>query len=513
MKLITPTKSKSSKGLYKYNKFNDLRFLSKRKKLYSYFKSRQRTSTVFNSTSAIEIDDVNDDVDVDPFTLIEHYDHVDVDDPFTLTEHYDDDIPVEFAPTIENDGSNDDFTTLDNNSTDDNAVLPSITITEECAPIEEDGSNDDINNINNNDILDFIDESDRLRPLLVQKFQDAGLVNFLMSKIGGSLSTKAANSVLLRTIKCLQWIFHHKKKYHLLPNKLFITLTTLIKKDYKLLSDYVSFLEVQLLLKSSTIVGVLSELVKTATWFVLFYQSTNASFQMDQSQLVGFLAVIKALRKNYRKEMVAIKTSATISTITYNMELPEASSSLEQLHKLQDAINDRLTWFNFLVQQCSKYSPIEVFDKSTYENFLRMMFAAIYVFSAQGRVLAIQDLTYADGETLYAKKEVLSGKFKTKTKYGYQPIVLATVAIQLYDFYWITLRPVFSSLEQRFPKSALWLNYDGSPCRTFGSRVTKYFLYGLGINITTNRIRSLVETAMNTLHRYAILLFYHLYSF
>jgi hypothetical protein len=133
------------------------------------------------------------------------------------------------------------------------------------------------------------------------------------------------------------------------------------------------------------------------------------------------------------------------------------------------------------------------------------MFAAIYVFSAQGRVLAIQDLTYADGETLYAKKEVLSGKFKTKTKYGYQPIVLATVAIQLYDFYWITLRPVFSSLEQRLPKSALWLNYDGSPCRTFGSRVTKYFLYGLGINITTNRIRSLVETAMNTLHRYAIL--------
>jgi hypothetical protein len=126
----------------------------------------------------------------------------------------------------------------------------------------------------------------------------------------------------------------------------------------------------------------------------------------------------------------------------------------------------------------------------------------MYVFSAQGRVSAIQNLTYQDGETLYTKKEILTSKFKTSTKYGFQPIVLANVAIRLYDFYWLRLRPVFSSVEQRNLKAPLWLNYDATPCLGFGNRVTKFFLYGLGINLTTNRIRSLVETAVNSLHRY-----------
>ena len=490
----TPSQSNKRKGLHNKTVWYKNKS-AKRRRLYSFANNLNR-QTLSNCSDDI---DNTDTLEEESSTMDE--DQYDGAEPFALTDVFDDELPASPVPessmTEEYEYENDNDTMTEVPESLEEVSLP---LTEEYYE-EDDSSNMNIGK-QNHEMIQYIIDSNQLRPLLVEKFTDAGLVNFLTSKIGGSLTTKAATSVLFRTIKCLQWIFYHKRHRQLSANKLLITLTNLIKKDFKLLSDYVTYLEMQLELKSSTIVGILTEIVKTSTWFVLFYQPTNPAFVIQQGELTGILAVIKALRRNYRREMTKNKVSATISNITYDMQLPAASSALEQLQKLQQCIVKSLPRFNFIEQQCANKSPLEVFDKNTYENFLRMLFASMYVFSAQGRVSAIQNLTYQDGETLYSKKEILTSKFKTSAKYGFQPIVLANVAIRLYDFYWLRLRPAFSSVEQRHLKAPLWLNYDATPCLGFGNRVTKFFLYGLGINLTTNRIRSLVETAVNSLHRY-----------
>ncbi len=127
----------------------------------------------------------------------------------------------------------------------------------------------------------------------------------------------------------------------------------------------------------------------------------------------------------------------------------------------------------------------------------------MYVFSVQGRVNALQTLQYRHGEELYAENVVLSTQLKTSRCYGYQPVVVDEDAKKLFNLYWTVFRPIVVRDDDDMcqPTSPLWLEFSGKPCKTFGVKLSNFYLNSHEISISTNRIRALVETATNSLHQ------------
>ena len=274
----------------------------------------------------------------------------------------------------------------------------------------------------------------------------------------------------------------------------------LIKENYHLLGEYAVYLEYEREIKTSTIGTIFSEISKAVKWHALFHQHRNKKFKVKPEELHGFNEVVKSLRKGFKRNSKLIKALSSLRNITYNMHLPEGSSSVEQLRLLQNGITKNSEWVVAFERDLLS-APMQL-EKGSYDNFMRMLFSAMYVFSAQGRVSAIQSLTYAQGSELFEKCMVLSSKFKTKGKFGFQPVVLDGYAITLYNIYWCKLRPLMAMSDDSNQSTApLWLNYNGTKCNSIGTMVTKYFMQSMEINITTNRIRSLLETTVNSLYR------------
>ena len=215
--------------------------------------------------------------------------------------------------------------------------------------------------------------------------------------------------------------------------------------------------------------------------------------------MAGILCIIKSIRHNYNKEKSKLKVNATLEEVTYRRHLPEGDSPIEQLKELQKPVHDQLVWINEVAEQLQDSS--DILDKRTYNRFLETLFASMYVFSVQGRVNALQTLQYRHGEELYAENVVLSTQLKTRRSFGYQPILVDEDAKHLFNLYWNVFRPIVASTDMCEPTSPLWLEFSGKPCKSFGAKLSNFYLYSQEINISTNRIRSLVETATNSLHQ------------
>ena len=165
---------------------------------------------------------------------------------------------------------------------------------------------------------------------------------------------------------------------------------------------------------------------------------------------------------------------------------------------MQDSIMKNVAWAERLEAEFNA-NPDMIIDKQSYSNYLQMLFASMYVFSAQGRIQALQLLDFEDGCELYKNNELLSEYFKTKRKFGFQPIILANISVKLFRFYWEKIRPMIQP--ESSSNSPLWLTYEGVQCKSIGSKISSYFLNSLEINTSSTRLRALVETVTNTLHR------------
>jgi hypothetical protein len=61
--------------------------------------------------------------------------------------------------------------------------------------------------------------------------------------------------------------------------------------------------------------------------------------------------------------------------------LPEGTTVLEQMRKLQEPVEARVPW----AQRFGSAHPPHI-TKEVFEEFMRLLFASLYVFSPQGRV-------------------------------------------------------------------------------------------------------------------------------
>jgi hypothetical protein len=111
------------------------------------------------------------------------------------------------------------------------------------------------------------------------------------------------------------------------------------------------------------------------------------------------------------------------------------------------------------------------------------------------------DITYQQGKNdLLVEGFGTSDRFKTRQRWGLQPVILCDSTGDLLEFYLEYIRPVVSLYNPPRNDDKLWLRYDGLREEHMGVRVTSFFQREMNLHITTTAIRSLVETTMDDLH-------------
>jgi hypothetical protein len=128
---------------------------------------------------------------------------------------------------------------------------------------------------------------------------------------------------------------------------------------------------------------------------------------------------------------------------------------------------------------------------------MNLLSASIYCFSCQGRVGGIEDLKFYQGKELLEEGVVLTSKFKTNAKFGYQPVTLPgdKVSTFLLHFYLTNVRPM--ALQGR--DDPLFINFTGTGKYNIAKGLSNFFALSLGLKITSTRIRSIVETCFEDL--------------
>jgi hypothetical protein len=159
------------------------------------------------------------------------------------------------------------------------------------------------------------------------------------------------------------------------------------------------------------------------------------------------------------------------------------------LDELRDAVLVEYDWARGVRAGC--------IDDTAYHRYLQVLFAALYLFSPNGRKSGVEDIKYGQAKELLEKGFATSTKFKTNKKYGYQPVTVGPVSRELVRMYVEVVRPQIRAASISAPTDPLWLTYWGEAECDIGRMVTAFFVRTCGLSLTITAIRSLVETSMH----------------
>ena len=129
-----------------------------------------------------------------------------------------------------------------------------------------------------------------------------------------------------------------------------------------------------------------------------------------------------------------------------------------------------------------------------------MLNVLFILFSNVGGAVGVQDLKFRQAEELISQGHSLTTKFKTAATYGYQPVSLSKISLELFKIYLSSFRPFASGGKCDRPDDSLWLRLDGNPEIGIGRYVKMFYSSACNLHITTTRMRSLTETVANDLH-------------
>lgn len=319
---------------------------------------------------------------------------------------------------------------------------------------------------------------------IVGVLQAAEFEAFLLSTLGGERNKEYAERSMRCTARFLQWSHYSIKNAPLPEEDALAWLSTVIKKEYKVLLSYSNHLVAQLSRTPSTVKNHILEIINCCEWFT-FYAPGDSRLNIEA--LAGIKHVAKAVRRSQRRKQKRTRSHSTMASEVNDRRMPAGG-----LAQLQAAVEARMTW---ALNMCS-----ENIDKQTFKTFMCLLYAALYVFSVQGRQSGVMDMTYQQGWELLRRGYSTSTQFKTASKWQLQPVTLSEVSMRLLSLYLQHIRP---QLERSIPcdTDPLWLDFEGQPEKQIGKRVSEFFRKSLGLHITTTSIRSLIETTMDSMYR------------
>ena len=133
---------------------------------------------------------------------------------------------------------------------------------------------------------------------------------------------------------------------------------------------------------------------------------------------------------------------------------------------------------------------------------MRILCASFYAYSVQGRPKAIGEMSVADAKILLKKGRVKMKNFKTMGTYDWQFVTIAPHSADLLRLYLGTIRPALLStfLGNIYNRRFCLLGYDGRNSINVCRFVQQFFDKLCGLHVTTNTLRSVVETKFARLH-------------
>jgi hypothetical protein len=313
---------------------------------------------------------------------------------------------------------------------------------------------------------------------------DAGLLLHLEGDLGGAKLTRDANRVINNTARFLQWSYIEVNKVKITQDGVMKWFQNVITHQYSVLSRYASHCSKVLSYKPSTVRNHVGDIVCACEWMVI-YGSEAGVFTGEV--LLKIRHVAAAVRKLQVRRERELRSRVSMDSKVRERRMP--TGGLEQL---QRAVDRRIPWALSLKN--------EYIDEEEYKQVLGLLYSALYVYSAQGRISGVMDLSYEQAQELLTSGYVTTDQFKTNDRWGLQPVTLSLSALHLLQLYLEYLRPRAVDRSGHGSVDALWLCFSGDPDKLVGQRVTAFFKRHLQLHITTTAIRSLVETTMDTMH-------------
>jgi hypothetical protein len=314
----------------------------------------------------------------------------------------------------------------------------------------------------------------------VKDFKNAGLQEYLGSFLGKAKTTENIATCVKRLINYLFWShiqINGEKFVWEIP--IVDWLVIVLTEHYAKFAEYASYLEKRKGFSASTVCGHLYDIVEVSKWMGYFNVNYSGTNKID---LGGFMYVAQAMRKAYSKIKKTHMTENDLEMSIANRRLPVGGiKSLMRCVK-NDIATAKEDYCNGSI------------DKFGYKHFMELLFASLYVFSVNGRCGGIEDMKYHQGEQLINHGFAMSRVFKTQATYGYQPVIISKRSKTILKIYLHHIRPLIKRNEDSISNDPLWLTWEGEKEREVSRKVTRYFKVKMNIHLTTNSIRSLIET-------------------
>ena len=264
-------------------------------------------------------------------------------------------------------------------------------------------------------------------------------------------------------------------------------ITNFLREDIGKYNEYLLQLKELQQLSPYTVRNYSKDIIKFLEWFVVIRKKSKSSKQVRGRHWELFLRMVKQTLKSIRKEIRIKQSENSIEALIQRNEWPAGG-----LIELQNAIRKDMDW----VYNMARSNSVPT-NKNVYNRYMNLLSASIYSFSCQGRVGGIEDLKFFQGQELLDENVVLTSKFKTNAKFGYQPVTLPAdkQSSFLLHFYLTNVRPRL--LEGH--DDPLFINFAGTGPYNVAKGLSNFFAQSLGLKITSTRIRSIVETCFEDL--------------
>ena len=315
--------------------------------------------------------------------------------------------------------------------------------------------------------------------------QEAGFQHHLEGDLGGAKLTRDATRIIKNSARFLKWSFSEiNNNNHLTKGEVTKWLAEIITHQYSLLSRYATHCTKVLSYKPSTVRNHVGDIIAACEWYCIYGAEANV---LSGEALVKVRHVASVVRKLQVRREKDIRSRVSMDSKVRERRMPSGG-----LIELQRSVDGRIPWALSLKN--------EYVNEEDFKLFMGLLYAALYVYSVQGRISGVMDLTIHQAQDLLTSGYVTTDQFKTNDKWGLQPVTISVHALQLLELYLEFLRPLAVDRSEHTAVDALWITFTGEPDKLVGQRVTAFFKRHLQLHITTTAIRSLVETTMDALH-------------
>lgn len=311
--------------------------------------------------------------------------------------------------------------------------------------------------------------------------------NFLKSSnLSAEDSVKAIETNLTRIAKFLCYSFFVENMVRILTSQVKKWIFTIFKSKLFTIDNYCTHLVDTKSHAPATIYNFLGNVKKLFDWFSVSRTDYFSVYRISGPVTRRFEKTYDLMRKK-QKALSADKQSRK----TYEEAVKDRRLPAKGIEELQSYVLKHLAFVQAFNTNRKQNKP-NIIDVSVFSLFMRILYAAIYIFAPNGRVGGIESLKFKDVESLLHSSATTTD-FKTRMSYGLQAVLLGRVAKYIFKVYVWIFRPFVATIETSTPESSLWLTIHGTPELNIGSKVTQFF-HSVGLHITTTSIRTLVET-------------------